>query len=198
MSRTRAHYRDQLLALQPPGKALPVLPDSAWGRLLESMAQELSTLDLRSHDLRAESDPRATFELLPDWERVAGLPDPCLAYIDRTVQDRRGALHATLTSVGGQSIEYYIGRAADLGHEITIVETRVSIAGVMQAGDELAASPSDRYSWRVDVPVKNTYAFVAGASVAGDELGYWQPIRLECLFDSIKPAHTSIEWRYIN
>ena len=67
-------YREQFFALQPPGQALPTAPDSVWGRLLDGLSLEYDRVEIRSGELVRESDPRQSVELLPDWERVCGLP----------------------------------------------------------------------------------------------------------------------------
>ena len=74
-----ADYLSQLLALQPPGAALPREPESVWVRLLAALADGFERVDARSNDLVRESDPRSCIELITDWERVCGLPGACLA-----------------------------------------------------------------------------------------------------------------------
>lgn len=196
MAMTAKEYQQLLQSLLPPGAAWPRDEDALLSQLLLALADDLVRSDERAEDLLDEADPRTTLELLDDWERVAGLPDPCAGDVERTLQSRRSDLVTKLTSRGGQSRAYFIDRAATLGHDITITETRPTIAGVMRSGDELVGSHEDRHAWTVSVPVDNTYAFVAGASVAGDELGYWQPVRLECLLERLKPAHSRILWQY--
>ena len=69
-----ADYLSQLLALQPPGAALPREPESVWVRLLAALADGFERVDARSNDLVRESDPRSCIELIADCERVCGLP----------------------------------------------------------------------------------------------------------------------------
>jgi len=189
-------HRDRALALKPPGVALPTDTDSNWARLMLALAEELARVDGRAQDLVDEADVRTTFQLLQDWERVTGLPDACTPD-ERDLQDRRRDLRQRFAGRGGQTPAYYIERALEIGHDITITETKVSIAGVMVAGDELVAAHAHRYAWKVSVPVELTHPFVAGASTAGDRLGYYEPTRLECLIERIKPAHTLVLWEYI-
>lgn len=93
-------YREQFFALQPPGQALPTDPDSVWGRLLDGLAREYGRTESRSSALVRESDPRQSAELLPDWERVCGLPGDCAIAWDSTLQARRAAVVAQLTAPG--------------------------------------------------------------------------------------------------
>lgn len=99
--------REQLFALQPPGQALPTTTDSVWGRLLDGLSLEYDRVEIRSGELVRESDPRQSVELLPDWERVCGLPGPCPIAWDSTLQARRIAVVAQLTGAGGQRIAYF-------------------------------------------------------------------------------------------
>ncbi|MCA3365641.1 MAG: DUF2313 domain-containing protein [Roseomonas sp.] len=70
-------YLSQLLALLPPGDALPREPGSRLERLLTVPAAELARVDGRVEALLVESDAARTTEMLTDWERALGLPDEC-------------------------------------------------------------------------------------------------------------------------
>lgn len=191
-----SQYLSQIQALLPRGAAWTREPGATLTQLLAAVAEEFARIDVRADALLDEADPRTAYELLPDWERALGLPDECVA-AEQTLQSRRAAVVSRITAVGGQSISYYIDLAAALGHTITIAEVRPSRAGVLQAGDELIGTESTVHYWQVSVPMVTTYAFVAGGSTAGEELGYWQPSELECVFERVKPAHTNIFWNYI-
>lgn len=190
-------YLSQIQALLPPGVAWTREPDANLTQLLAALSEEFARTDLRADVLLEEADPRTTYEMLTDWERTLGLPDECVVSAEQTLQSRRGAVVSRLTAIGGQSRAYYLDLAAAMGHTITIAEVRPSRAGVLQAGDELIGTESTVHYWQVSVPTVTTYAFVAGGSTAGEELGYWQPSELECVFARTKPAHTNIFWKYI-
>ncbi|WP_350628772.1 putative phage tail protein, partial [Pseudoalteromonas sp. CAL260-MNA-CIBAN-0059] len=68
-----------------------------------SISQELSRLDARAVDLQNEMDPAGVSELVPDWERVMNLPDPCLGQ-KPLFDDRRLAVRRRLLAVGSQTI----------------------------------------------------------------------------------------------
>ena len=74
---TRDDYLAQLVALLPTGPAIPREPGGVLLRLLEAPAAELARVDLRGAALLDEADPRATAELLTDWQHAFGLPDAC-------------------------------------------------------------------------------------------------------------------------
>ncbi|MEX2338214.1 MAG: putative phage tail protein [Aquisalimonadaceae bacterium] len=190
---TAEQYREQLIALQPPGQALPTNLDSSWAKLLQATADALARVDARAADLLRESDPRSALELLTDWERVTDLPDPCRGADPGGLGERRAEIEARLVARGSQIPAYFVEIAGMLGYDIEITEPPVSISGVLIAGDELSAAHEDRYAWRVRVPVDLSSAFVAG-----DELGYYRPTELECLLRRLKPAQTIIEFEHLS
>src|SRR3546814_16731414 len=98
----RAAYLAQLQTLLPPGDAWPRDPDAVLTRMLDAFAAALAQVDGRAGDLITEADPRSTDELLEDWERVTGLPDPC-AGDEQTAEGRRGRVVKKLPNRGGQS-----------------------------------------------------------------------------------------------
>lgn len=188
------YYAHQRRTLQPAGPALPADPGSNWQRLTDALADELARADSRALALFSEADPRTTYEMIRDWERLLGVSGG----FDDALQVRRARLTEHITRVGGQSISYILDRASNLGFNITISEFHrdYSLAGVLTAGDELFADISQRLSFRVNVAVQAGAAFTAGASTAGDTLGSWSPDRLVDLIERIKPAHARVIWNY--
>ena len=83
---------------------------AAWTRELGSVAHDLYTglmvemarIDARAEDLLREMDPSQTVELIDDWERVFGLPDPCYP-APTAIADRQAALVTRVISRGGWS-----------------------------------------------------------------------------------------------
>ena len=190
-------YRNQLIALQPPG-ALPADDDSTWVQLLDALAQQLASVEQRARDVVRKADPRATLELLPEWEETAALPDPCLGTTDQLLQARRAALVNRLSGRGGATVTYFLRRARALGYDdIEIEEVRPTRSGVLRAGQKLAGDEKTVFSWWVRLPVQVTHTFQAGASTSGEKLGYWAPVDLECMLERLKPAHTAIGWQYV-
>lgn len=194
-ARTAAHYRDQLKALLPPGHAWTRDPGTTFEKLLDGMAQEWARLDARGDQLIREAIPSTTSELLPDWERVAGLPDDCGGQQSETLQGRRADLIAKLTSTGGQSPAYFIAVAAALGYTITITEFRPFRAGYSSAGDQLTNNEW-AHTWQVNAPETTISNFRAGQSQAGEPLRTWGNERLECTMNDLKPAHTHVLFAY--
>lgn len=197
MGLTSAAYLAQLQALLPPGAAWPRTADSTLGRVLAALADELARVDARSMSVIDESDGRAAFELLADWERVCGLPDTCSAGIATTLQERRAGVVAKLTAVGGASKTYFMALAEGLGYTIEIDEFRPFIAGLSRCGDQLNGSHAVRHQWRVRVIGPRYTAFRTGESQCGDLLGkIARAVDLECKFRRLKPAHTNLIMSY--
>lgn len=192
---TAAEYREQLKALLPPGQAFPRDPGTTLHDLLDGMSIELARVDARAGSLPQEANPRSSAELLPDWERVAGLPDKCSGAIEGTLQGRRNALLAKLTSTGGQSAAYFIELAAALGYDITIEVFRPFRAGHSFAGDLLTNGPW-AFTWLVRSPAVSVTYFRAGQSAAGERLRTWGNDTLECKLNQLKPAHTIALFAY--
>jgi uncharacterized protein YmfQ (DUF2313 family) len=186
---TAAEYREQLKALLPPGQAFPRDPGTTLHDLLDGMSIELARVDDRASALPLEVNPNTTLELLPDWERVAGLPDKCSGTLEETLQGRRNALLAKLTSTGGQSADYFIQLAASLGYAVTIEVFRAFRAGRSVAGD-LLSNGDWAFAWRIHAPDVTVIPFRAGLSVAGERLRVWGSDTLECKIRQLAPAHT--------
>jgi uncharacterized protein YmfQ (DUF2313 family) len=188
-----ALYRRTLQKLLPRGLAWPRLQGTVLGRLLEGLGVELWRVEQRALDLLREADPRTTSELLADWERVAGLPDPCTGTLESAAA-RRAALASRLGSLGGQSRAYFIGLAASLGYEVSITEFDAFHAG-MTVGQPLYGTDW-QFAWQVNAPEVSVRTFVAGAGVAGDPLRDWGNELLECTFARVKPAHSVVIFAY--
>lgn len=195
MGYTADQYREQLKALLPPGRAFPRERGTTLDALLDAMAQELARIGARAEQLAMEAIPSLTTELLPDWERVAGLPDNCSGVLAETMQGRRADLVSKLTSLGGQSPAYFIAVAAALGFTVTIEEFRPFRAGWSTAGDALT-NGDWVFTWMVHAPAQTVRYFRAGQSAAGEPLATWGNSALECRLRKLKPAHTILLFAY--
>lgn len=195
VARTAEDYRLQLRGLLPAGPAWDPELVPEIDQVLTGLSLELARLDGRGSDLLTEMDPHRVLELLPDWERVAGLPDKCSGTLEETIQGRRSALISKIESTGGQSPGYFIEVAARLGYEITITEFRPFRAGLSVAGDALT-NGDWVFTWQVNAPETTVVEFRAGLSVAGERLRTWGNSALECKINQIKPAHTIAIFAY--
>jgi len=195
--KTADDYLQVLQALLPPGQAITRHPRANITRLLRACAVILADVDASIAGLADEADPRTTIQLLPDWERVAGLPDPAVGGAAQSIVERRAWLAMRLTSIGGQSTAYFIGLAAKLGATVTIDEFQAFGCGFSQVGrDQMSGDASVRFQWRVNMPDQLVYLFQMGASQVGDPLGYVRTGVIEALFARFKPSHTTLIFNY--
>ena len=183
-----ADYVGQLLQLMPPGPAWAEKND-----LLAAFADSLSRIHNRALDLIENADVRTADELFADWERVAGLPGPCVTSGQSTGQ-RRTALVNKITELGGQSRAYFIAIAAALGYTVTIDEfTEFTVDDDVDAplnGTEWA------YAWMVTSP-QNIITELTVDDTVDDALAAWGDAVLECVLNQFKPAHTILIFSYV-
>lgn len=182
---------------------------------LRGLAQVFGFCDARAADLlEIESDPRRTAELLPDWERNWGLPDPCFSPMPMTLEDRRRILLLKMTLLGAQSREWFIKWAQFLGYTIYITEYAPFMSGVSRCGntsaEEIAAGgdqyhmrwyvgPAEmRFFWTVHVMNARLTWFRCGVGQCGIDhlLTIGLALDLECMIRRWKPAHTEVVFDY--
>jgi len=188
-------YREQLAGLPPPGRLTRFIGGGVWEKLSRGLAVEFARVHERAGDLLRESDPGRTNECLPDWERVLGLPDPCVTNVN-SLAARRAAVVARLTAKGGASRQYFIGVAAALGYSpVQIEEHQPWRIGISAMGDEVG-NDEWAFHWTVHAPVFTLFFFEAGGSGAGEALNVEDNTALECTFERIKPAHTVVHFVY--
>ncbi|SDH81278.1 Uncharacterized protein YmfQ in lambdoid prophage, DUF2313 family [Pseudomonas flavescens] len=183
---------EQLRALLPAeayDNAAPILSAS-----IQAEAVSIDQANLTSERLNDMIWPDNAAGL-SDWERVLGLPDPCLAYVSLTVGQRLAAVLAKLRGIGGQSRRYYIQLAASLGYSITITEYRPFRAGLGRAGDPVAGDGWTS-AWRVNAPATTVFRAVTGRVAAGEALSVWGNKSLECRLSAMAPAHTTLIFGY--
>jgi len=168
--RTGADYVQAFLALLPQGEAWPREPNSTLVKTVTGLNEYWGFVDSRAADLlEIESDPRSTVELLPDWERNWGLPDPCYE-APQTIGQRQLALVMRMTMLGGQSREFFIQVAAQIGYSITITEYRVFVVGIDRCGDNrVYGDGSNPMFDEWNKPICNPI----GEPVADGELSEW-------------------------
>ena len=195
MGLTAADYLNELISLLPPGIAWTA-DEGDLQTLLQSFADTLADVDSSATGLLDEADWRTTFYLLPDWERVAGLPDPILNGAYQSVPERRAWLMMRMTMLGGQSRQFFINLAAMLGYVITITESHASGCGGLMCGRDQLGGAALNVTWTVHMPPAPVYLFQCGLSGCGDPLGYAHTGVLEALIQRLKPAHTYVNFVY--
>lgn len=192
---TSEDYAAAMRQLLPPGPAWQYEEAATIAAIMLALADSYVALHDRSCDLLTEIIPDTAVEMLPDWERAAGLPDDCTGE-NNTLEARRAALVSRLRAIGGQSPQYYIDLAATLGYTIQIFTYSPFTAG-SSAGDALT---NDQwcFAWRVQADSVINLRFRAGIGRAGEPLRVFGNTILECVLNKWKPAHTFIVFDYAN
>lgn len=194
MALTAAEYLAQLQALLPPGAAWRRDAGSALTELLAALAEELAHIDQRVDALLAESDPRTTYELLADWERVAGLPDPCTP-ADASIEARRLSLVQRLTMLGGASRQYFIDLAAALGYPgATVTEFR-PFTCASECEDSLTQAPDWPHTWQLNL-AETRITNMTCVSACNAALRAWGDFTIECVVRRLRPAQTHVLFAY--
>lgn len=195
--------------LLPQGQAWPRAQESTLFGTIDGLCQFYGYVDGRAADvLERESDPRKTIELLPDWERAFGLPDPCFAS-PQTIEARRRILVMWMTWMGGQSRNYFIALMEWLGYPgVEIQEFAPFMCGISRVGDTRTREdaeagkhfrwyigpPEQRFYWTVRLGQIGLNWFRASSGQAGinHHLEFSIPEELICLIQRWKPAHTDL------
>lgn len=188
--RTDADYLLALKSLLPPGPAWSEDQAAAVHAVLAGLVPEMARLDARVGDLLNEMNPAAVTELVPDWERVMQLPDPCFGTAP-ALADRQQAVRDRLVASGGQSRAYFKGLAARLGFDVEIAENRPLRAGIGRCGDHLCSREMS-FIWHViEKPP-------AGPALPDMDAVYAARAAIECVFSRFKPAHTEVRFHYVD
>lgn len=190
MQLTEADFYNQLVDLLPPGPAWDMEQSAVARQLLSAWAAELARIQADIERLVEEADPRTTLQLLPDYERIFGLPTDCMAGLPLSIAERRNALVSQMTATGGQSRAYFIALAAAVGYTITITEFRPH--NVLSGVDYPIYGPEFAYIWQVNGSDTQTPIFFNALSGVNEPLAVWGGNILTCLFNRLKPAHTQI------
>ena len=206
-------YKEMLIDLLPPGKLWDTKNQPELDRLLATTAIEFCRVDDRAEDALREIDPRATFELLEDWERLLGLPDECTPD-GPSLDERREQILAKYTNVGGISAAFYEALILQLGFVATVTNPVPFEVGKSRVGDALTNdfevpflvgtnAVGDSlfnvgwlYYFNVDLPATAVTFFEVGNSTVGEPLADFSNPLIECTIRRLKPAHTGVTFTF--
>ncbi len=187
-------FAGRLLRLSPPGRAWPRFMDTVRWALYTALGNTFQRHNARAANLLVDAFPLTTVELLPEWEKTLGLPDPCQG-IGPTIAARQAQVTARFANTGGQSAAYFISFAKQLGYNITVENFAPFRAGISHAGDPLCGKDW-AFTWAVLAPLYEVNYFRAGIGAAGEPLAWWNNTVLECELNTVKPAHTILLFEY--
>lgn len=196
MAVTLQAWLSALQALLPPGRAFTREPDSLLSQMLSAIAAMFLAVQLRLEDLLEQADPRRATSMLPDWERLLGLPDTCTPAGQQSA-DRQRTAFQRLTEQGGQSRAHFIGLADLLGEPaITITEFKRFTCN--SDCNDSVTSEADLFAWRVNIPREELNARLMNCnSPCNAALQQYTPSVIECAFNGRKPAHTNVIFAYV-
>ena len=201
----RDAYRDHLHALLPSGPAWPGEDGTTLDALLRAIAERLAEVDLSGANLLDEILPNSTFDLLPDWERVAGLPDIC-SRLGSTITVRRASLLEKLVTKPTLNASEFVRIGESFGVTITVEEHDQTRAEALSADllllDNIVLDVTGgkwRFVWWITIP---TSADVVRFTMLSD---FDTPFRsvernteLECRLQNAAPAHTELFVEYVS
>lgn len=194
--RTEGDYAVMLAGLLPPGPAWS--PEQAPGvhRVIAGLAPEFARVDGRVSDMIDEADPLTVRELVPDWERVMSLPDPCMG-ASPTFEDRRKAVRDRHVAIGGQSIAYFLSLVAEQGYpDATITEHRAPRFGRSRFGVARFGTWGQQFLWTINLGRRVEGGRRWGVTQWGERFGVNQNEGIECLVRRYAPAHTVVLFNY--
>lgn len=221
--RNAASYAHALAALLPVGEVWPRDPASTLMRLVAALADVVARWSERvAKFLLIEAFPPTSVDLLTDWERVLGLPEPCFPLALSIEERRLQVLEKLRRRPGAQSRAYFTDIARRLGYhddgpspyqlpielpaplgrlrQVEITEFRPFQFGVSRFGDPTwrFAPPRMRFCWLIKVPGARLTWFRFGASSLGQDphLAIAYAKDLECILQKLKPAHTNLIFDY--
>lgn len=186
-------HADLLKLLLPPGSVDVNHPAVAVE--LDAEGAALDQAQWSAEQILLEMDPRTATQTLADWERVYGLPDTCVAAagITQSIAERRAALVALVTMLGGQAPAFFIELAAELGYAITIEECHP------QTTEDPTEYPMRdepyRFIWIVHAALYNLRELTTEDDTEM-ATAVWGNTLLECRIRRFAPAHTHVIFAY--
>lgn len=187
-------HAELLRRLLPPASYDPNGPKVHLSTEMEGRELDRALADL-PHAVGALK-PFTYREWIEDYERIYGLPNPCLRG-DITYQERLQFVALAMRERSGISIDWLQTYAELVGYQVTITEFVPFRAGHSRAGDALT-NDGWIYAFTVHAAGEIVRRFRAGRSTAGEKLRDWGEGPLECVINKYKPAHTVALFAYVS
>ena len=131
---------------------------------------------------------------LPDWERVYGLPDPCITE-SQSITERRASLVAKVRAIGGLSLPYFRKIAADLGYS-DVVMGEYRPATCSDDCDVSLWEAEWRGAWFVNFADATLHVISNCDDACEGALDVYKTGPLECMLLRLKPADTTVVFNY--
>lgn len=194
--RSEQDYRFQMTALLPPGPAWEQAAIPELGMVLDGLVPEFARIDARAGDLAVELVPSGVRELLPDWERVLGLPDPCLGG-EGSFSERRAEVVRRFGEVGRQDPAYFVEIARKLGYpDAWVEEFRAPRFGRARCGLSRFGTRRQQFLWTFHLGERRPGGARFGVTQWGERFGANPNNIIECVVRRYRPAHTHVIFEY--
>jgi len=165
-----------------------------FGRLLSCFAVEIFRFQERWFDLFRESIPGLSTELLPRWEKVAGLPNECtINYDDIPLEERQAYVHAKLyaNNQKGLTEQFLLDYALAVGYEIEIIEDEFQKPFLVAPNGVDLFDIGSRVGDRLND--SGQFGTIVIKVISGDTSP--DPYaRFKCQVEKLKPSHVEIIW----
>lgn len=167
--------------------------DSAGGRVLLAQlyadGRVLDRVQVSAGTLLTESDPCTCYLTLPDWERIAGLPDTCDGSTVLNLEARRRRLASRLIGRGGSSSVWIADYLSSLGYAIVGVD-EFSLANCSGDCNQSVLDSAWLFAFRINISGGLPISYSSCIGGCDDALAVWDAGGLTCRIDKVKPAHT--------
>lgn len=167
--------QEALLASLPPVSYDPAAPQLQRSTAISAIV--LAEVEELIAQILLEQWPGNAVYTLEDWERVLGLPD-CCSNTAQSLEQRQAAVLEKWLMKGGLSRQYFVSLYARRGVAVTVEDVTAHV-------------------WRITAPLTGVTYFRAGEGRAGDRLRRWGDAHMECQVNTLKPAHTRVQFAYV-
>lgn len=174
---TANDFAQALLGLLPRGRAWPKESTALQAQAVSCFAPTFQRLSDSASGLLVGAFPGAATQLLDEWEKTLGLPDPC-AGVSPTYKARQNQVRARFANNGGQTPAFFVSYAAGLGYSVTVTQYAPFRAGQSAAGQRVG-SEDWYFAWSV-------------APAAGQTLTDIDKAVLRCELGAMKPAQSTL------
>lgn len=189
-------YSQQLHQLLPSGPAWDCDAYPLPYKVIVAFAQELARVDSRAEGLLLEMFPGTVRDLLPDWERVMQLPDPCLP-VQSSWGERHRAVLQRFTEAGRQDAAYFEGLAKKHGYSNARVrEWRAPRMGRARCGRDRFGTWATQFVWTLHLGERVVGGTRFGIAHFGERFGAIPGDLIECVVRKYAPAHTVVFFDY--
>lgn len=193
---TAEQYKQQILKLLPQGRVFDKSEGTNLEKLVSGLSKEFERMDTMVNKLPSEVNPKTTESFIQEW-LDATIDSELCTDVDETIEGKRSAILGQLLATGGASKKYFQDVALALNIPVKITDKlQPAKAGITRAGEPVTGD-GWAYTWIVNGPEQSARYLKAGTGKAGEPLVSYGNNLLQCVFERLKPAHTTILFLYV-